>query len=218
MSSPEVEEMEGQGPEAKRPRLNTYSDGAHRMPQYTSIAPSHNNAQYNPLPPRNHYPQGAPPPPPSPYYEAGVPDHSRALPDPTGYTHSQSGHSTPAREQRHYAPDSSYSRRGSTSGTTRSPDSYQQYASARPLNSAGTSDGHYPHPTYASDSAGHAVGYPNPDGSMNGTPQHGLPMPSYQDPHALPPGIRSTASPQSAAIRISTPEIATGRSLVIKTQ
>ena len=180
--------MEAQGPEAKRPRLDTYNDGSHRGPQYTSIAPSHGHSPYS-LPPRNHYPPSAPPPPPSPYYEAGIPDHSRALPDPTGYTHSQSGHNTPAREQRHYAPEATYSRRGSTSGTTRSPDSYQHYV-ARPLNSnAGTNDGHYPPATYATDSAGHAVGYPNHDGSMNGAPHHGLPMSAYPEhPPTLPPG------------------------------
>jgi len=172
--------MEGQGPEAKRPRLDTYNDGSYRMQQQPPIAPSHSYSSHPP-PPRNHYPHGAPPPPPSPYYESGAHDHNRALPDPTGgYTQPQSGHNTPAREQRHYASEPTYSRRGSASAITRSPDGYQQYPNGRPLNSAATTEGHYP-PTYSTDAAGHAVGYPNHDGPMNGNAQHGLPMSAYPD-------------------------------------
>ncbi len=172
--------MEGQGPEAKRPRLDTYNDGSYRMQQQPPIAPSHSYSSHPP-PPRNHYPHGAPPPPPSPYYESGAHDHNRALPDPTGgYTQPQSGHNTPAREQRHYASEPTYSRRGSASAITRSPDGYQQYPNGRPLNSAATTEGHHP-PTYSTDAAGHAVGYPNHDGPMNGNAHHGLPMSAYSD-------------------------------------
>ena len=179
--------MEGQGPEAKRPRLDPYKDGSYRVQQQPPTAPSYSYSSHPP-PPRNHYSHGAPPPPPSPYYESGAHDHNRALPDPTGYTQSQSGHNTPAREQRHYASESSYSRRDSASATTRSPDGYQQYPSARPLNSVGTNDGPYP-ATYSTDAAGHAVGYPNHDGPMNGSAHHGLPMSAYpENPHTAPPG------------------------------
>ena len=177
--------MEEHGPEAKRPRLDTtYSASTHRS-QQQPIAPSHNYSAHAP-PPRNSYPSGAPPPP-SPYYDPGSHDHDRALPHPShassahpSYT-PHSGHNTPVREQRHYAPDTGYSRRGSASATTRSPDaSYQPYSSGRHI--SGT-DGHYSS-SYASDSANHAVGYPNSDGTMNGQ-THGLPMPTYpEQPHA----------------------------------
>ena len=181
--------MEENGPEAKRPRLDTtYNASSHRSQH--PIAPSHSYSAHAP-PPRNPYPSGAPPPPPSPYYEAGAHDHDRALPHPShsssghpGYT-PHSGHNTPVREQRpHYAPDPNYSRRGSASATTRSPDaSYQPYSGGRPLNST---DGHYG-PSYASDSANHAVGYPNSDGTMNGQ-THGLPMPTYSEQTPAPSG------------------------------
>lgn len=177
--------MEEHGHEAKRPRLDTaYGPGSHRSQQH-SIAPSHSYSPHA-LPPRNSYPSGAPPPSSSSYYEGGAYEHDRALPHPSsahpGYT-PHSGHSTPVREQRHYAPDPSYSRRGSASATTRSPDgSYQQYPSGRPLNGA---DGNYH--SYASDSANHAVGYPNTDGTMNGH-THGLPMPTYPESSPAPTG------------------------------
>ena len=165
--------MEEHGPEAKRPRLDTTT--YHRSQQH-SIAPSSHSYSAHTLPPRNPYPA----PPASQYYEADSHEHNRALPHPSstqqGYT-PHSGQSTPVRDQRHYAPDPSYSRRGSASATTRSPDgSYQPYSSGRPLNST---DSHY-HASYASDSASHAVGYPNPDGTMNGH-THGLPMPTYPE-------------------------------------
>lgn len=179
--------MEGQGPEAKRPRLDIYNEGSHRIPQQP-LAPSHSYQSSQPPPPRNHYSHGGPPPPQSPYYDSGPHEHNRALPEPTGYTpHPQSGHNTPAREQRHYASES-YSRRGSASASTRSPDGYQQYSGARPANSAATNDGHYP--TYPIDSAGHAVGYPNHDGSMNGSAHHGLPMLAYPEhSHSISPAV-----------------------------
>ena len=174
--------------EAKRPRLDTaYGTGAHRSQQHP-ITPSHSYSPHG-LSQRNSYPSGAPPPP-SPYYEAGPHEHDRALPPPssahTGYT-THSDNNTPVREQRHYAPDPSYSRRGSASATTRSPEgSYQQYSGGRPLSSA---DAHYA-PSYASDSANHAVGYPNNDGTMNGH-THGLPMPTYTEQTPAPPGRSS---------------------------
>ena len=187
--------MEGPGPEVKRPRLDTYDDGTYRLQQQLPIAPSHSYSSHPP-PPRNYYPHGAPPPPPSPYYDTGGHDHNRALPDPTGYTQSQSGHNTPAREQRHYA--DTYSRRGSVSATTRSPESYQQYPGGRALSSAGTNDGHYP-ATYSTDAAGHAVGYPSTDGPMNGIVHNGLPLSAYPDnPHtALPTQPEYSRSPIS---------------------
>lgn len=178
--------MEEHGPEAKRPRLDTtYGASTHRS-QQQPIAPSHSYSAHAP-PPRNSYPSGAPPPP-SPYYDPGGHEHDRALPHPThassanhpSYT-PHSGHNTPVREQRHYAPDTGYSRRGSASATTRSPDaSYQPYSSGRHISST---DANYSS-SYASDSANHAVGYPNSDGTMNGQ-THGLPMPTYaEQPHA----------------------------------
>ena len=154
-----------------------YSAPPHRSQQHP-VASSHGYSAHT-LPPRNSYPPGANPTPPSPYYEAGPHEHDRALPPPSAhqsYT-SHSGHNTPVRDQRHYAPDPAYSRRGSASATTRSPEStYQQYPSGRPVNS---SEGHYAS-SYPSDSANHAVGYPNTDGTMNGH-QHGLPMPTYPE-------------------------------------
>ncbi|KAL8786662.1 MAG: hypothetical protein Q9195_008116 [Heterodermia aff. obscurata] len=174
--------MEEHGPEAKRPRLDTTYASSHRPhPSHQhSIAPSHSYSPHS-LPPRNSYPSGAPTPS-SQYYEPAL-DHDRALPHPSsahpGYT-PHSGHSTPVREQRQYAPDSNYTRRGSASAAKESPEgSYQQYSGGRPLS---TADGHY-HSSYASDSANHAVGYPNNDGTMNGH-THGLPMPTY--PEATP--------------------------------
>lgn len=172
--------MEEHGPEVKRPRLDTTYAASHRShaSHQHSIAPSHSYSPHT-LPPRNSYPSGPPPPPASQYYETAL-EHDRALPHPSsahpGYT-PHSGHSTPVREQRQYAPDSNYTGRGSASAAKESPEgSYQQYPGGRPLNSA---DGHY-HSSYASDSANHAVGYPNNDGTMNGH-THGLPMPTYSE-------------------------------------
>ncbi|KAL9614805.1 MAG: hypothetical protein Q9167_000715 [Letrouitia subvulpina] len=172
--------MEASGSEAsKRPRLGTY-DGSHGMQPQPSIAQSHSYTGHT-LPPPN-------PPPPSAHYIPQSPYHDasshelRSLPEPTphAYVQAHSGHSTPIREQRPFPADVNYSRRGSASRPTRSPDEYQQYQPTRALSIATSTDRqHYPqqHPI---DHAGHSAYAPH-DTPMNGNAHHGLPMLSYND-------------------------------------
>ena len=181
--------MDGTGSEtSKRQRLDSYNV-SHRLQQQPPIAHSHGFSVNNTLPPPNssYVPQ---PLPPSPYHESTAHEH-RSLPDPAphGYTQSPSGQNTPIRDSRPYPLDASYSRRGSASASTRSPDGYQQFPTARPLNNAAGSDAqNYPQP-YTVENAGHYSAYANNDGPMNGTPHHGLPMSTYgEQSHPNPPG------------------------------
>lgn len=173
---------------------------SHRLQQQPAIAHSH-GFSVNTLPPPNssYVPQ---PLPPSPYHESSAHEH-RSLPDPAphGYTQSSSGQNTPIRDSRSYPLDpSSYSRRGSASASTRSPDGYPTFPTARPLNNAAGNDAqHYP-PQYPIETAGHYSGYANNDGPMNGNPHHGLPMSTYGEqshPNPPPPGHPSDYGPSS---------------------
>ena len=176
--------MDGTGPEAsKRQRLDSYNNVSHRLQQQPPTPQTH-GFSVNTLPPPNssYVPH---PLPPSPYHESAVHEH-RSLPDPTphGYTQPQSGHNTPIRDSRTYPLDANYSRRGST---TKSPDDYPQFPAARPLNNTAGNDGHYPQP-YPIETAGHFPGYAN-ETPLNGNPQHGPPMSTYNEPaHPNPQG------------------------------
>ena len=175
--------MEGPGSEvSKRPRLDSYSVSHHlqqqqQQQQQPPIALSHGYAGHT-LPPPNSYVQ-PPPIPQSPYHEAPPHEH-RNLPDPVphGYTHSHShshsGHNTPVRDSRSYPSDTGYSRRGSASGATRSPDEYPQYATARNVRSTSSEAQHFP-PQHL-EHAVHLSGYPPHDVPVNGNTHHGLPM------------------------------------------
>ena len=184
--------MEGSGSEtSKRPRLGPY-DGSHAMQPQLSIAQSHNYAGHT-LPPPNpssssgHYipqPQAVPQ---SPYHDAAS-HELRNLPEPTphAYVQAHSGHSTPIRDQRPFPSDTSYSRRGSASGSTRSPDEYQQYPSSRSLSIAASNERQHYSQQYPLDHAGHQA-YTSHDPPMNGNTHHGLPMPtSYGDQNHTP--------------------------------
>lgn len=179
--------MDGIGSEtSKRQRLD-YNNGSHRMQQQVSISQSH-NYPVNTLPPPNSYPPQ--PPPPSPYHQP-VPHEHRNLPEPASHSfaQSQSGHNTPIRDLRSYPVDTTYSRRGSASGSTRSPDGYEQFTTSRPLNNAPVNDGQHYSSQYSIDHSGHFSGYPSHDASLNGNSHHGLPMSNYSDqPHPIPPG------------------------------
>ncbi|KAA6413467.1 MAG: hypothetical protein FRX48_03213 [Lasallia pustulata] len=172
--------MEGIGPEGKRPRLDSYGGPAlsHRMQQQPSETPLHNYSSHA-LPPPNAYTQ---PPPPSPYHDVANTDH-RSLPEPAqhGYTHITSGFNTPVRDARSYPPDTSYSRHGSVSAPTRSPDDIQQLAQLRPLNTASANEGHhYPqHPQL--EHGGSQAGYATYDMQTNGNVVHSLPMAGQND-------------------------------------
>lgn len=179
--------MDGTGSEtAKRQRLD-YNNGSHRMQQQSSISQSH-NYPVNTLPPPNSYPSQ--PPPPSPYHQS-VPHEHRSLPEPSphSFTQPHSGHNTPIRDLRSYPVDNTYSRRGSASGSTRSPDGYEQFATTRSLNNATVNDGQHYSSQYQTEHVGHFPGYPSHDGPLNGNPHHGLPMSNYSDqPHPIPSG------------------------------
>ncbi|MCJ1295581.1 hypothetical protein MMC34_007144 [Xylographa carneopallida] len=181
--------MEEIGPEAsKRPRLDSFGGAApmHRVHQQHTESPLPlHNYQTHALRPPSAYNQ---PLPPSPYDAAH--DH-RNLPDlpPHGYPHPQSGYSTPVQNTRPFQPESTYSRHGSVSAPTRSPDEGPPLTALRPLNTASANEGqHYP-PHPVSEAPGHLGGQPitygPPDGYMNGT-AHGLPMSTPHDPSQRP--------------------------------
>ncbi|KAL8799630.1 MAG: hypothetical protein Q9200_007491 [Gallowayella weberi] len=187
--------MDGPGSDSsKRPRLGPYdAPHSHRMQPQLPITQSHGYGPGHTLPPPNPSPAAVPYPHPqstvhSPYndYES----RNLPVPEPTPHQYVQaahSGHSTPLRDQRPYPSEpSSYSRRGSASGPTRSPDDYA-YPSGRPLTVATTNDGqHYPPQHYPVDHAPGPPYHPH-DGHINGHTNHGLPMPHYNDQnHGLP--------------------------------
>ncbi|KAI4089929.1 MAG: hypothetical protein LQ348_003988 [Seirophora lacunosa] len=151
------------------------------------IAQSHGYAVGHTLPPPNPSPASAPyghqqPAVQSPYNDNEL--RNLPVPEPTPHQYVQaahSGHSTPLRDQRPYPSEpSSYPRRGSASGATRSPDDYG-YPAGRPLNIATTTEGpHYPAQHYPVDHGGAPPYHPH-EGHINGTTNHGLPAPNYSD-------------------------------------
>ncbi|MCJ1281742.1 hypothetical protein MMC26_001065 [Xylographa opegraphella] len=183
--------MEEIGPEAsKRPRLDSFGGAApmHRVHQQHTESPLPlHSYQTHALRPPSAYNQ---PLPPSPYDAAH--DH-RNLPDipPHGYPHPQSGYDTPVQNARPFQPESTYSKHGSVSAPTRSPDEGPPVTALRPLNTASANDGqHYPpHPVSEAPShlGGQPITYAPPDGYMNGGPAHGLPMSTPHDPSQRPP-------------------------------
>ncbi|KAL8719340.1 MAG: hypothetical protein Q9225_003641 [Loekoesia sp. 1 TL-2023] len=186
--------MDGPSSEAaKRPRLGPYeASRSHRMQPQLPITQSHGYGAGHTLPPPN------PPPASAPYghQQSAVQspyDHelrNLPVPEPTPHQYVQaahSGHSTPLRDQRPYPSEpSSYPRRGSASGPTRSPDDYA-YPSGRPLSIATTSEAQqYPPQHYPVDHGGGPHYHPH-DGPINGTTNHGLPMANYNEHAHLPP-------------------------------
>ncbi|KAL8990997.1 MAG: hypothetical protein Q9177_000476 [Variospora cf. flavescens] len=182
--------MDALGAEAaKRPRLGPFdASHSHRMQPQLPITQSHGYGVGHTLPPPNPSPASAAyghqqSAVPSPYNDNEL--RNLPAPEPTPHQYVQaahSGHSTPLRDQRPYPSEpSSYSRQGSASGPTRSPDDYG-YPSGRPLNIATTTiEGpHYPAQHYPVDHGG-AVPYHPHDGHINGTTNHGLPVPNYSD-------------------------------------
>lgn len=182
--------MDALGAEAaKRPRLGPFdASHSHRMQPQLPITQSHGYGVGHTLPPPNPSPASAAyghqqSAVPSPYNDNEL--RNLPAPEPTPHQYVQaahSGHSTPLRDQRPYPSEpSSYSRQGSASGPTRSPDDYG-YPSGRPLNIATTTiEGpHYPAQHYPVDHGG-AVPYHPHDGHINGTTNHGLPVPNYND-------------------------------------
>ncbi|KAI4239086.1 MAG: hypothetical protein LQ349_000630 [Xanthoria aureola] len=188
--------MDGSGSEvSKRPRLGPYdAPHSHRMQPQLPISQSHGYIAGHTLPPPNPSPvsvtyahphqQSAVQSPYNDYESRNLP-----VPEPTPHQYVQaahSGHSTPLRDQRPYPSEpSSYSRRGSASGPNRSPDDYV-YSSGRPLSIATTSESqHYPPQHYPVD---HGGGQPyHPHDAPNGTSNHGLPMPQYNESAHGPP-------------------------------
>ena len=170
--------MEGPGLELnKRPRLESYSGPPqpHRMQQQLPDAQLHNYSN-NALPPPNTYHTPVPPSP----YDGSASDH-RSLPEPSqhGYGQSHSGYNTPSRDLRGYAPEASYSRHGSVSAPTRSPDEIQHLTQLRPLNTASANEAHHYAQQHHPDSAP-PTAYVAHEGHANGN-AHGLPMPGYND-------------------------------------
>ncbi|KAL8777731.1 MAG: hypothetical protein Q9194_002391 [Teloschistes cf. exilis] len=185
--------MDGPGPDApKRPRLGPYdAPHSHRMQPQLPITQSHGYAVPHTLPPPNPSPASAP----YGHQQSTVPppynDHEfRNLPEPTPHQYVQaahSGHSTP-RDQRSYPSEPpSYSRRGSASGPTRSPDDYG-YPPARPLSIATSNEGQPYHPQHYSVEHGSAHSYHSMhEGPINGNTNHGPSLPTYNDQAHLPP-------------------------------
>ncbi|KAL8710852.1 MAG: hypothetical protein Q9220_004655 [cf. Caloplaca sp. 1 TL-2023] len=171
------------------------------------IAQSHGYAAGHTLPPPHPSPASASyghqqPAVHSPYNDNEL--RNLPVPEPTPHQYVQaahSGHSTPLRDQRHYPSEPpSYSRRGSASGPTRSPDDYA-YPSGRPLSIATTNEGqHYPPQHYPVDHGGGPPYHPH-DGPINGVANHGLPMSGYHDQGHVPPSANPhdySQSPVSA--------------------
>ena len=178
--------MEGTGPEAvKRPRLDSYSGpvSAHRIQQQASEASSHSYPGHA-LPPPSAYNQHLPL---SPYHDP-TGEH-RSLPEPPhhgSYPQSHSGYTTPIRDLRSFPPESTYSRNGSASAPTRSPDDIQQLAQLRPLNTASANEGyHYPQHPHP-ETTRTPSGYITHDGLPNGT-LHSLAMTTHNEPMSAPP-------------------------------
>lgn len=173
--------MDGTGSEAsKRQRLD-FNNASHRPQQQPPISRSHT------LPPPNSYPP-QPPPPPSPYHQSASHEH-RSLPEPTphGYNQFPSGHNTPVRDLRSFPIDTSFSRRGSASGSTRSPDEYNHFAAPRTLSTAVPHDAQPYQPQHPIDHPGQFPAYQTHDGPLNGAGHHGLPMSAYSEHnHAVP--------------------------------
>ena len=187
--------MDGPGSEAaKRPRLGPYdASHSHRMQPQLPMTQSHGYGAGHTLPPPNPSPASAPYAHQQSAVQSPYNDHelSRNLPvpEPTPHQYVQaahSGHSTPLRDQRPYPSEpSSYSRRGSASGPTRSPDDYG-YPPGRPLSIATSSEAqHYPPQHYPVEHGGPS--YHPHEGPINGGANHGLPMPNYNDQAHLPP-------------------------------
>ena len=200
--------MEGIGSDTnKRPRLDSYSKGAHSAHQPQHIQQPHQQQQQqqqqqqHQLPEVSsshghshpHTPHVLPPPPSfnnplpiSPYAEA-LGEH-RSLPDPShhSYAHPYSGHNTPIREHRSYPSDLEYSRHGSLSAPTRSPDDPPPLTHLRPLNTPSANEGpHYPHHSHP-DATRHSVGYHTVEGHSNGS-AHSLTMSSHPDSASTQP-------------------------------
>lgn len=173
--------MEATGPDVKRPRLNY--DGPPRMASSSQqqhppppISPAHaNNPSILPAPSTYPGPLQQQAPPPSPFHDA--PHDVRTIPaEPNVHSFAQhhSGHTTP-REGR-FSHEMNYSRRGSTSGTPRSPEDHPHSHPPRSMSMGNPNDAPaYPN-HYPNDAAGHLIGYQAPDQHMNGSVHHGLPM------------------------------------------
>lgn len=188
--------MDGPGSDApKRPRLGPYdASHSHRMQPQLPITHSHGYGVGHTLPPPNPSPastsyghqQSTVPPPYNDHEFRSLP-----VPEPTPHQYVQaahSGHSTPLRDPRPYPSEPpSYSRRGSASGPTRSPDDYG-YPSGRPLSIATNHEGqHYPPQHYPVDHASGPPYHPAHEGPINGSANHSLPMPTYHEQAHLPP-------------------------------
>ena len=159
----------------------------HRVHQQHTESPLPlHNYQTHALRPPSAYNQ---PLPPSPYDAAHDHRNPPELP-PHAYPPPQSGYNTPVQNTRPFQPESSYSRHGSVSAPTRSPDEGPPLTALRPLNTASANEGqHYPpHPVSGAPShlGGHPIAYVPPDGYMNGT-AHGVPMSTPHDPSQRPP-------------------------------
>ena len=188
--------MEDIGPEAsKRPRLDSFGGAPpmHRMHQQHSESPLPlHTYQGQALRPPSAYSQ---PLPPSPYDPTH--DH-RNLPEgpPHAYPSQHSGYNTPVQTSRPYQPDAVYSRQGSHSAPTRSPDEGQPITGLRPINTASGNDGqHYaqhPHPDPSNHPAGPPIAYGASEGYVNGN-THGLPMATPHDPSHRPPPVQQYA-------------------------
>ena len=188
--------MEELGPEAsKRPRLDAFGGvpSAHRMHQQHSESPLplHSYQGTQALRPPSAYSQPLPPSPYDPVGEQRNPSEPVVPPPPSQQQHNyslpHSGYNTPGRDvARPYQPDLSYSRQGSFSAPTRSPDEGQPSSALRPINTVSANEGQHYQPLPHPEAVGHPGGYIPHEGYPNGQP-HGLPMSSHLDPSQRPP-------------------------------
>ena len=157
--------MEELGPETvKRPRLDSYGGASsarmQHLQQQVPEAPAHaySGPALHPPPAYIH------PPPPSPYHDSAN-DH-RSLPEPSqhNFPPNHSGYTTPIRDTRCYQPEPTYSRHGSASAPTRSPDDVQQLAQLRPLNTAIANEVHHFQQHSHPEALRPPTGYLNHDG------------------------------------------------------
>ncbi|MCJ1355148.1 MAG: hypothetical protein MMC33_005139 [Icmadophila ericetorum] len=136
--------MEELGPEmVKRPRLESYGGASSSRMQHIQqqVPEASSHAYSGPAlhpPPAYHHPL-----PPSPYHDSANEHRSLPEPSPHNYAPGHSGYTTPIRDTRCYPPEPTYSRHGSASAPTRSPDDVQQLAQLRPLNTAIANEVHH---------------------------------------------------------------------------
>ena len=149
------------------------------------ISPAHaNNQSILPAPATYPGPLGQHGPPPSPFHDAPHDVRVPVEPSVHSFVQHHSGHTTP-RDGR-FPHEVNYSRRGSASGTPRSPDDHHFPPPPRSMSVSTNDPASYPS-QYATEAGSHLIGYQAPDQHMNGNIHHGLSI--HTHPNEAGPGM-----------------------------